>query len=274
MKKTSLRIIAILSLLVITLVGCQQSGTKQEAGKEEDKVIVVGASPNPHAKILEEVVKPLLEKEGYTLEVKVFNDYVLPNKALSDGSLDANFFQHQPYLDEYNEKNQTDLLGTVAVHLEPMGVYSEKVTSLNDLAENAIVAVPNDPTNESRALQILVAEGLIKVNDSALLTKNDITENPKNLEIKEITAEQLPASLPDVDIALINSNYALQANLNPVSDALAIESTDSPYANLIAIRPEDKDSEKIKALEKALQSPEVKEYIETEYKGAIIPAFN
>ena len=222
---------------------------------------------------MNEVVKPILEKEGYKLDVKVFNDYVLPNKGLTEKSLDANYFQHVPYLDEYNAKNKTDIVYTAKVHLEPMGVYSNSLKKVSDAKDGATVAVPNDATNESRALKLLAREGLIKVADKDLLTKNDITENPKNIEIKELAAEQLPTALKDVDLAVINSNYALEAKLNPTKDSIAIESTDSPYANILAVRKGDESSEKIKALTKALTSPEVKKYIEEKYNGAIIPSF-
>lgn len=207
------------------------------------------------------------------MDVKVFNDYVLPNKGLTEKSLDANYYQHIPYLDEYNAKNKTDIAYTVKVHLEPMGVYSESLKKVSDAKEGARVAVPNDATNESRALKLLAKEGLIKVADKDLLTKNDITENPKKIEVKELSAEQLPTALKDVDLAVINSNYALQAKLNPTKDAIAIESTDSPYANILAVNKENKDSEKIKALSKALTSPEVKKYIEEKFNGAIIASF-
>lgn len=272
MKLKKVLILAAIAALSFTLVAC---GGNKDAGKSagDDKTIVVGATPNPHAEILNEVVKPLLEKDGYKLEVKVFNDYVLPNKGLTEKSLDANFYQHSPYLDEYNKKNNTDLTYTVKVHLEPMGVYSDKVKNVNDVKEGALVAVPNDPTNESRALKLLAKEGLIKVADKEILTKNDITENPKKIVVKELAAEQLPTALKDVDLDVINSNYALEAKLNPLSDSIAIEAKDSPYSNILAVRSDNKEDEKIKALSKALTSPEVKKYIEDNYKGAIIPSF-
>lgn len=269
MKVKKILALASVAILSLTLAAC--GANKEKAG--DDKTIVVGASANPHAEILNNVVKPLLEKEGYKLDVKVFNDYVLPNKALSEKSLDANYFQHEPYLKEYNKKNKTDLVYTVKVHLEPMGIYSDKIKNLKDVKEGAVVAVPNDPTNESRALKLLAKEGLIKVADKELLTKNDIIENPKKLEIKELVAEQLPTALKDVDLDVINSNYALQAKLNPAKDALASESKDSPYSNLIVVRPDNKDSEKIKALSRIITSPEVKEYIENNFNGSIAPSF-
>lgn len=269
MKAKKILALAAVAVLSVGLVAC---GTKKDSSN--DKKIVIGATPNPHAEILNEVVKPILEKDGYELEVKVFNDYVLPNKALLDKSLDANFFQHVPYMEEYNAKNKTDITYTVKVHLEPMGVYSDKVKNISDVKDGGIVAVPNDPTNESRALKILEKEGLIKsAEGKELLNKNDIVENKKNLVIKELVAEQLPTALKDVDLDVINSNYALQAKLNPTKDAIAIESKDSPYANVISVRPDNKDSEKIKALSKAITSPEVKKFIEEKYAGAIIPSF-
>ncbi|WP_101772947.1 MetQ/NlpA family ABC transporter substrate-binding protein [Peptostreptococcus faecalis] len=274
MKVKKLLTLTATAILSLTLVACSTDNkSEEEKTSSSDKVITVGATANPHAEILNSAVKPLLEKEGYTLNVKVFNDYVLPNKALSEKSLDANFYQHIPYLEEYNKKNNDNLAYTVKVHLEPMGVYSEKVKSISELKDGAIVAVPNDPTNESRALKLLAKEGLIKVNDKEILTAKDITENKKNIEVKEMGAEQLPTTLKDVDLAVINSNYALQAKLNPTKDSIAIESKDSPYSNIIAVREDDKDSEKIKALDKAMTSPEVKKFIEEKYDGAIIPSF-
>lgn len=271
-KLFTLATVAVVSLGL--LAGCGKSDEKAEASKEsDDKVITVGATANPHAEILNSVVKPLLEKEGYTLNVKVFNDYVLPNKALADKSLDANFFQHVPYLEEFNKKNNTDLTYTVKVHIEPMAAFSDKVKKFEDLKDGAVIAVPNDPTNESRALKLLAKANLFEVADKELLTKADITKNPKNFEIKEIVAEQLPQAIKDVDIDVINSNYALQAKLNPVKDSLIIEGKDSPYANVLAVRSDSKDSEKIKALSKALNSKEVKEFIEKTYDGAVVPAF-
>lgn len=272
-KVLSLAAVAFLAVGLLAGCGAKQEKESEGAKTSDDKVITVGATANPHAEILNDAVKPLLEKEGYTLNVKVFNDYVLPNKALQDKSLDANYFQHVPYLTEFNSKNGTDLTYTVKVHIEPMAAFSDKVKKLEELKDGATIAVPNDPTNESRALKLLADAGLFKVADKELLTKNDITENPKNFVIKELAAEQLPQALKDVDLDVINSNYALQAKLNPVKDSLVIESKDSPYANVLAVRPDDKDSEKIKALGKALNSPEVKEYIEKTYDGAVVPAF-
>lgn len=266
----------ILSVLLFSVVftGCGNT-SKQDVSsnnKSDKKVIKIGASPVPHKEILEKV-KPILAKEGYDLQIKEFTDYAAPNTALDSGEIDANFFQHVPYLEKFNKEKHTDLAYTVKVHLEPMGVYSKKVKSLNDLKDGAIIAVPNDPTNESRALKLLQKTGVIKVKDGELISKTDITENKKNIKIKELDAPQLPRTLGDVDAAVINSNFALDAKLNPTKDAIAIESKDSPYANVIAVRAKDKDKDFVKALDKAITSPEIKKFIEEKYKGSIIPAF-
>ncbi|CAD7286844.1 MetQ/NlpA family ABC transporter substrate-binding protein [Campylobacter suis] len=235
--------------------------------------IVVGATPIPHAEILE-VVKPLLEKDGYTLEIKEFNDYTIPNLATQDGDLDANFFQHLPYLNEFNKNKGTTLVHTAGVHLEPMAVYSKKIKNIADLKAGDTVAVPNDPTNESRALDVLASAGIIKLNSNALKTILDITENPKNLKFIETEAAQTPRSLDDVTIAVINTNYALNANLNPSKDALVVESgKDNPYTNYVVVKDTNKDSKKTKALDKAINSDEVREFIKKKYDGAILPAF-
>lgn len=271
MKKRILSVL-LASTVVLGLVGLTGCGKKEAANTEDKKTIVIGATAEPHAQILEQV-KPILEKKGYTLEIKVFNDYALLNPSIEDGQLDANFFQHVPYLEEFNKKKGTKLTYTAKVHLEPMGVYSQKIKDLKELKDGATVAVPNDPTNEARALRLLAREGIIKLKDQELLTKLDITENPKKIEIKELDAAQLPRTLTDVDAAVINTNYALPAGLNPTKDALAIEDKDSPYANVIAVKEENKDKAYIKALSEAVNTPEIKKYIEEQYKGAIIPSF-
>jgi D-methionine transport system substrate-binding protein len=267
MKKVSA-----LLLGVILLVGIAGCGTKKQEASTDKKVIKVGASPVPHAEILE-AVKPILAKEGYTLKIVQFNDYVTPNTALQDGEIDANFFQHIPYLKKSCEEKRLDLDYTVKVHIEPMGVYSSKIKNLSELKSGAQIAIPNDPTNGARALRVLEKAGLIKLKDGDLVTKLDITENAKNLKFQELDAAQLPRVLKDVDAAVINTNYAIQANLNPTKDALAIEAKDSPYANVLAVRKQDKDKPYIQALSKALNSPEIKKFIEDKYKGSIIPAF-
>ncbi|PID48391.1 MAG: methionine ABC transporter substrate-binding protein [Proteobacteria bacterium] len=241
-------------------------------GLNASQSIIVGATPVPHGEILK-VIKPELKKAGFDLKIKIFNDYVIPNMAVDDGQLDANFFQHTPYLDEFNAKKGTHLVKTVGVHIEPMGVYSKKIKSLKELKKGDKVAIPNDPTNESRALQVLADNGLIKLNNKALKTPKDIIENKKALKFVEIEAAQTPRTLGDVAISVINTNFALNAGLNPTKDALAIESKESPYANIVAVKKGNEESLKIKALNKAITSDAVKKFIKTKYKGAIVPAF-
>lgn len=276
MKKGRLLSIAISALLVLGLAGCgqKQDTTKQsDTSKETKKVIKIGASPTPHAEILKDAVKPILAKEGYDLQIVEFTDYVTPNTALNDGELDANFFQHVPYLTQFNKDKHTDLSYTAKVHLEPMGVYSKKIKKLDELKDGATIAIPNDPTNGARALKVLQASGIIKLKDGELVSKLDITENKKNIKITELEAPQLPRVLNDVDAAVINTNYAIPAELNPLKDAIAIEAKDSPYANVIVVRTKDKDQAFVQALNKAVNSAEVKKFIEDKYQGSIIPAF-
>jgi len=234
----------------------------------------VAASPVPHAEILE-FVKPALAKEGVNLKVKVFTDYVQPNVQVAEKRLDANFFQHQPYLDEFNKSKGTHLVSVAAVHLEPLGAYSSKYKKLDDLPAGATVVIPNDATNGGRALLLLDKANVIKLKESTniLSTVKDITENPKNLKFRELEAATIPRVLTQVDLALINTNYALEAKLNPEKDALVIEGSDSPYVNILVARPDDKDSEDMKKLVAALHTPEVKAFILEKYKGAILPAF-
>ncbi|EDP6904172.1 methionine ABC transporter substrate-binding protein [Campylobacter upsaliensis] len=234
--------------------------------------IVVAATPVPHAEILNQA-KEDLEKEGYTLEVKEFTDYVLPNLATDNGEVDANFFQHTPYLEEFNKSKGTKLVKVANIHIEPMAVYSKKYKNFNELKDGAKIAVPNDPTNESRALDIIAKTGLVSFNDKALKTPIDITQNPKNIKFIELKAAQLSRALSDVDVAVINSNYALLANLNPVKDSIFIEDKDSPYANILVVKEGKEQDPKIKALTKALQSEKIKKFIEEKYNGAVIPAF-
>ncbi|SMC64618.1 MetQ/NlpA family ABC transporter substrate-binding protein [Papillibacter cinnamivorans] len=285
MKRIAAVLIASL-LAASTLAGCSGStgatatptAAPSPTATEALNKIVVGASPTPHAEILA-VAKEVLAKEGYDLEIVEFTDYVQPNLALASGDLDANYFQHQPYLDDFNAENKTDLVSIGAIHYEPLGIYPGKTTSLDALKDGAKVAVPNDTTNEARALLLLEAQGLIKLKADAGLkaTKNDIAENPKNLDIIEIEAAQLARSLPDVDIAVINGNYAIQAGLNAATDALAKEEKDSlaatTFANIIAVRAGDENREDLQALVKALQSDEVRQYIEDTYQGAVVPTF-
>ena len=236
--------------------------------------LTVAASPVPHAEILE-FVKPALAKEGVNLKVKVFTDYIQPNVQVAEKRLDANFFQHQPYLDEFNKAKGTNLVAVAGVHLEPLGAYSSKYKKLDELKDGATVVIPNDATNGGRALLLLDKAGLIKLKDSTniLSTPKDIVENKKNLKFRELEAATIPRVLTQVDLALINTNYALEAKLNPEKDALFIEGSDSPYVNILVTREDNKDSDAVKKLVAALHTPEVKAFILEKYKGAIVPAF-
>lgn len=234
----------------------------------------VAATPVPHAEILE-FVKPQLAEQGVELEVEVFTDYVQPNVQVDEGRLDANYFQHVPYLKEFNEGRGTELVSVVGVHVEPFGAYSSKIDDLDALKNGATVAIPNDPTNGGRALLLLDDAGLITLADDSniLATPRDIAENPKNLRFHELEAATLPRILNQVDLALINTNYALEAGLNPTEDALVIEGPDSPYVNVLVARPDNQDSEAIQKLADALTSDAVAEFIQEEYEGAVVPAF-
>lgn len=236
--------------------------------------LTVAATPVPHAEILE-FVKPALAKEGVDLKVKVFTDYIQPNVQVAEKRLDANFFQHQPYLDEFNKAKGTDLVAVTGVHLEPLGAYSSKYKKLEELPGGATVVIPNDATNGGRALLLLAKSGLITLKDptNILSTVKDITANSKDLKFRELEAATIPRVLTQVDLALINTNYALEAKLDPSKDALVIEGSDSPYVNILVARPDNKDSEDMKKLIAALHSPQVKAFIVEKYKGAVVPAF-
>lgn len=267
--KRVLVILCCLLLIGMVAAGCGNQNTAQDPDK-----LVVGCTAKPHAVILE-VVKPMLAEQGVDLEIKVFTDWVLLNPSLKDKQIDANFFQHIPYLDDYNAKNNADLVWTVKVHNEPMGVYSKKIDNLDKLAKGATVGIPNDATNGGRALMVLEAAGLLKLKDGVgvTATERDIVKNDKNLKIQMMDAPMLPRSLEDLDVCVINSNYALEVNLNPVKDSIAMEPKDSPFANVLVVRAENKDKEAIKKLDTALQSPEVKKFLEDTYQGACVPAF-
>lgn len=271
-----------------TAAATQAAETKAEEKKEEKaeetsaapaevKEIVVGASPAPHAEILE-AAKEALAAKGYELKIVEYTDYVQPNLALDAGELDANYFQHQPYLTNFNEENGTKLGTAATVHYEPFGIYAGKCASLDELADGATVAVPNDATNEARALLLLQDQGLLTLTDGVGLnaTKTDVVENPKNLTIMEIEAAQIPRSLQDVDIAVINGNYAIDAGLK-VADALAAESVDSlaatTYGNVIAVQEGHEKDEAIVALVEAVMSEDVKKFMEEKYEGAVVPMF-
>ena len=262
---------ALLGAVVFGFTACTDD-KKEEKISEPKTTIKIGATPVPHVEILE-FAKPLLKAKGYDLEIVEFTDYVTPNISVDEGGLDANFFQHLPYLVEFNANKNTQLVKTVNVHLEPMGLYSKKIKSLADLQDGATIAVPNDPTNESRALDILVKQGLLTFNDVKLKTVIDIKTNPKNLKIKELDAPQLPRVLDEVDAAIINTNYALSADLNPLKDAIILESKDSPYVNIVVVKKGNEEKEYIKALNEVLNSKEVKEFIATKYQGSIVEAF-
>ncbi|MFE1750258.1 MetQ/NlpA family ABC transporter substrate-binding protein [Streptomyces anandii] len=254
------------------------SGSSGSGKADADATLTVAATPTPQGQILTYVKDNLAKKAGLKLEVKEFTDYVTPNTAVQQGQVDANYFQHKPYLDDFNKKNGTDIVpvpgGTV--HLEPLGVYSRSVKKLADLKQGASVALPNDTTNEARALKLLEANGVIKLKSGAGYdaTPKDVTSNPKNLEFKELEAAQLPRSLGDVDAAVINGNYALEAKLSPAKDAIAAEAAkDNPYANFLAVKKGDENDPRVKKLAKLLTSPEVKKFIEDKYDGAVVPAF-
>lgn len=292
MKKfVAVLLVAILSLALFA--GCAGPAEQSESPSQSEQPsestqpsespsqltkIRVGASPTPHAEILE-IVKEKLAGEGYDLEIVEFTDYVLPNLSLDSGEIDANYFQHKNYLENFNAERGTKLVSVADVHYEPFGIYAGKTASLEELKDGATVAVPNDATNEARALLLLEAQGLIKLKEGAgvAATKRDIVENPKNLDIKELDAAQIPRSLQDVDIAVINGNYAIQAGLKAGEDAIAVESKESvagdTYTNVLVVKEGNENNEAIQALVKALLSDEVKQFIEENYDGAVVPVF-
>ena len=251
--------------------------TPAETSSLEGTTLKVGATPAPHAEILE-VVKELLAEEGITLDIVEYTDYVQPNNAVEDGSLDANYFQHITYMNDFNEQYGTHLVSAAEVHYEPMALYAGKVTSLDELPDGALIGVPNDATNEARALLVLQQEGLITLDENAGITAtiNDIVDNPKNLEFSEMEAAQLPLRLADLDMAVINGNYAIDAGLN-IADALAIESAEgeaaTAYANVLTVKEGRENDEGIQALLAALESDEVRAFIEETYAGAVVPLF-
>ena len=281
MNKKFLSLILVLALSA-SLTACGSSDTTEktdgtDTGDTAETVILkVAASPTPHAEILEQV-KPILAEQGIDLVITEYGDYVVPNTVVDEGDEDANYFQHTPYLEQFNEENGTDLVSAGKIHYEPMGVYAGKTTSLEDLPDGATIAVPNDATNEARALQLLAAQGLIEIDPDAGLnaTPNDITSNPKNLEFTELDASMIPNTIDEFDLNVINSNYALQAGLNPAEDALASEDADSDaaqtYANIIAVKAGHENDPAIVALVDALHSDEIQEFINTTYQGSVLP---
>lgn len=248
-----------------------------DSGDTADKTVTVGATPAPHAEILE-VAKEVLAEEGYTLEIKEFDDYITPNTAVEEGELDANYFQHITYMNQFNEDSGTHLVSVGSIHYEPFGIYAGKTASLDALADGAQISIPNDATNGGRALLLLEQEGLITLKEGAGITAtvNDIVDNPKNLDIVELEARLLPDSLKDVDLAVINGNYAIDAGLK-IADALAIESAEgeaaTAYANVLTVKEGNENDEGVQALLAALESDEVKTFIEETYDGAVVPLF-
>ena len=282
MKKIISLVLA-LTLLLAFASGCSQPApapapapepTPTQAAEPEPSVLKVGATPVPHAEILN-FIKPLLEKENIILEIVDFQDYVQPNTALADKELDANFFQHQPYLDNFIKERSLDLVSVGNVHVEPLGLYSKTIKDISELKEGSTIAIPNDSTNAARALLLLQSNGIIKLKEGSGIeaTEKDIAENPKKIKIQPAEAAQLPRVLEDVDAAVINTNYALPANLNPTKDALIIEGKDSPYANIVVVRKGDENRAEIQKLIEILNSDEVKKFLEEKYDGAIVPAF-
>jgi D-methionine transport system substrate-binding protein len=257
-------------VLLFTALAAALTAGLAQAGEK----LVVAATPVPHAEILE-LIKPTLAKEGVDLEIKVFTDYVQPNVQVAEKHLDANYFQTLPYLESFNKGKGTNLITVVGVHVEPFGGYSKKIKNLSELKDGATIAIPNEGSNSGRALILLQKAGLIELKDptNAVSTPKDIAKNPHNFKFKELESALLPRVLDQVDLDMINTNYALEAGLNPATDALIIEGADSPYVNFLVARPDNKDSPAIQKLAKALTSPEVKAFIAEKYKGAVLPAF-
>ncbi|MER5931383.1 MetQ/NlpA family ABC transporter substrate-binding protein [Streptomyces sp. NPDC002054] len=264
--------------LALGLTACGSSSdpaAKKAGGTDTNAALVVAASPTPHADVLKFVKDNLAAKEGLKLDVKEFTDYVLPNKATQDGQVDANYFQHKPYLDDFNAKNGTTIVPVVNVHLEPLGLYSKKAKALTDIKSGQTIAVPNDNTNEGRALHLLAANGLITLKEGVGSTAklSDITD-AKGLKFKELEAATLPRALGEVDAAVINGNYAIEADLKPKEQALALEKAEgNPYANFLAVKKGNENDPRIQKLAKLLNSPEVKKFIEDKYDGSVAAAF-
>ena len=273
MKKV-LSIVASLLALVLVLTACSSKTSDKKEDKKEDKTIKVAAHVPPFTDMLE-LVKEDLQKEGYTLEIVKVSDNVQANVALANKEIDANFFQHVPYMDEFAKAHNLPLVSVGGVHLEPMGLYSRQIKDLKDLPKGAKIAIPNDPTNGGRALLLLQKAGLITLKDSnnILSTVQDIATNPNGYQFVELEAAQVPRSLDDVALAAVNTNFALNANLNPAKDALFIEANDSPYVNIVTVLKGNENDPRIQKLMAALHSPKIKKFIQDKYQGAILPAF-
>ncbi|MEN6523852.1 MAG: MetQ/NlpA family ABC transporter substrate-binding protein [Anaerolineaceae bacterium] len=274
-KNTLLSTVAILVIVfTLLLTACTPKATQSA---DTDKITVkIGVSPVPHGDIVKFIQDNLADEVGLNIEIIEFTDYVQPNLALADGQIDANFFQHVPYLDDFNIQHKLNLIPVAAIHIEPLGIYSSKVKSLDEVADGAVVGIPNDVTNAGRALHLLAENGLLTLKDGVgyAATVADITDNPKNLDIVELEAAQLVRSLEDTTISVINGNYALQGGLTPGKDALALESgQDNPYANVLVVNQGHENDEGIQILIKLITSPEVKKFIEDTYNGSVIPAF-
>lgn len=274
MKNRNAKRILAVGAAAVLAVGLTACGGKEN--KADDKTITVAASPTPHAEILE-AAKDLLKEKGYTLEIKEFDDYPQQNVVVDEGEFDANYFQHQPYLDNFNEEKGSDLVSAAKIHYEPLGIYPGASEDLENIKDGAKIAVPNDATNEARALLLLEENGIITLKDDAGLnaTKKDVEENPHNIEIVELDAAQIARVVDELDFVVLNGNYALDAGFNVQTDAIAKEEADSEaaqtYANIIAVKKENKDSEKIKALVEVLQSEEISKFITDTYEGAVVP---
>jgi D-methionine transport system substrate-binding protein len=258
-------------LIAVLAVACAM--TLQPAARAADK-IVVGASPTPHAEILENI-KPMLAKEGVDLQVVVFTDYIQPNMQLAQKRIDANFFQHKPFMDEFNRSRGTDIVAVSDIFIAPFGAYSSKVKDIKQLKDGAVIAIPNDAVNGGRALQLLHQAGIVQLADpgNTKSTVKDITANPKHVTIKQLEAPMLPRVLPEVDLAIINTTFALEAKLDPTKDALFLEGGQSAYANLLAARPDDKDTPAMHKLVEALRSPQAAQFMRDRFKGSIVPVF-
>ena len=274
MKNRNAKRILAAGAAAVLAVGLTACGGKEN--KADDKTITVAASPTPHAEILE-AAKDLLNEKGYTLEIKEFDDYPQQNVVVDEGEFDANYFQHQPYLDNFNEEKGSDLVSAAKIHYEPLGIYPGASENLENIKDGAKIAVPNDATNEARALLLLEENGIITLKEDAGLnaTKKDVEKNPHNIEIVELDAAQIARVVEELDFVILNGNYALDAGFNVQTDAIAKEEADSEaaqtYANIIAVKKENKDSEKIKALVEVLQSEEIGKFITDTYEGAVVP---
>lgn len=260
--------------IALSLAACGSNG--DSASSDPNAPLTVVASPTPHGQILKYVKDNLADKAGLKLNVKEVTDYVTPNTAVQDGSADANYFQHVPYLEDFNKKRGTDIVSVEAVHLEPLGVYSKKVKAIAELPDGATIGLPNDATNEGRALKLLADNKLITLKDGAgtAATPADVTGNPKNLKWKELEAAQLPRSIADVDAAVINGNYALDSGLKPATDAIVLEKAEgNPYANILAVKKGKENDPRVKKLAELLHSAEVKKFIDDTFQGSVVPAF-